>query len=86
MGGELKVAYLVGELFSLRVEIHRNPADMVLGGVGVGHLLSQGHLEREKLASFNLVGTLYYGNMFLRFPVCGLKKLSKLLHCLLLSL
>jgi len=33
VGGEFEVAHLVGELFSLRMEIQRDPTDVVFGGI-----------------------------------------------------
>ena len=41
VGGEFKIADLVGELVILGFKIKLDPADVVLGGVGMRHLLSQ---------------------------------------------
>ena len=45
VGGELEVTYLGGKLLAVRVEIDRNPPDVMLGCIGMGYLFPQGYLH-----------------------------------------
>jgi len=66
VGGKLEVTYLVGKLFPVRLEVNRDPSDVVFGCIGMSYLFTQGHLHWEKLTAFHPVRTLYYRDMLLQ--------------------
>ena len=55
MGVELEAGHIVGELLSIRMEVQADPADVVLGRVGMGDLLAQGDFDFKELVGSYLL-------------------------------
>ena len=52
MGGELEMAYLERNRRTLGLKVNRDPANVVLGGVGVCHSLAQAHLDGKLFVDY----------------------------------
>jgi hypothetical protein len=69
MGTKFKVADEVGRFSALRLKKEPYPPDVMLGGVGVGHLLSDLCMYLKRLSRLYRIGTLNHRHVFFCFPV-----------------
>jgi hypothetical protein len=80
VSGKLEPADLVREFFCLGEKEDLDPADMMLGSVGVGNFLAYASCQFKKLPLFYFVRRLDYRNMLFLFPVRSLERVLEFSH------
>jgi hypothetical protein len=80
MGAELEVADLIAEFLAFGLEEKLNPANVVLGRVGVGDFLAKTGFHLEHFIGRDGIGAFDYGHMLFGFPIGGLKQFSNGWH------